>query len=93
MVEPLLSRAARRVGLGRAFKVLGFMGAWRIVEQSLGREPTMIEYCKHWSEPQATAYRHRELFLKAFPGETSPSRLVAEVGQRDPGLAGLLPSP
>jgi hypothetical protein len=75
--EPLLTIAARRVGLRKAFKVLTFMEAWDRVERAIGHEPTMAEYGEWWREATATAYRHRALFLEAFPGETSPTRLLA----------------
>lgn len=75
--EPLLTVAARRVGLRHAFKALTFMAAWQRVERALGHEPTMAEYCEWWRESTATAYRHRTNFLNAFPDEQSPSRLLA----------------
>jgi hypothetical protein len=73
---PLLELAAKRVGLRKAMKVLSFMVAWDHARDRLGHEPTIEEYSDWWKESPATAYRHQALFRQAFPGETTPSRLL-----------------
>jgi hypothetical protein len=75
--EPLLTIAARRVGLRKAFKVLSFMAAWRLAEDSVGRPIGITDYAAWWREPNGTVYRHQALFREAFPGETTPARLLA----------------
>ncbi len=90
--EPLLTVAARNVGLTKAFKVLGYMAAWDVAQKALGPDMGIEAYVEWWKEPRATAYRHQVLFREAFPGETTPARLLAEVqGQWDDrrGLSGL----
>jgi hypothetical protein len=73
---PLLEVAAKRVGLRKAMKVLSFMVAWDHARDRLGHEPTIEEYAKWWKESAATAYRHQALFREAFPGESTPTRLL-----------------
>lgn len=74
--DPLLTVAARRVGLRRAFKVLSFMAAWDHAQRAVGHELGITEYARWWNEPEATAYRHQALFRNAFPDETTPARLL-----------------
>lgn len=73
---PLLQLAAQRVGLRKAMKVLSFMVAWDHARDQLGYEPTIDQYAEWWKESAATAYRHQQVFREAFPGETTPSRLL-----------------
>jgi hypothetical protein len=75
--EPLLTIAARRVGLRKAFKVLSFMAAWGLAEESVGRSIGIEEYASWWREANGTVYRHQALFREAFPGESTPARLLA----------------
>src|SRR5437588_8213874 len=75
--EPLLTMAARRVGLRRAFRVLTFMAAWDRSRRALDKRPiTLEEYRDWWRETERTAFREQALFREAFPGETTPDRLL-----------------
>lgn len=75
--EPLLTIAARRVGLRKAFKVLSFMAAWDHAQRAIGHEIGIEAYAEWWREPNGTVYRHQALFRDAFPDETTPARLLA----------------
>jgi hypothetical protein len=75
--EPLLTVAARAVGLRRAFRVLTFMAAWDRAKRAMCKGPiTLEEYGEWWKESRATIYREQALFRQAFPGETTPDRLL-----------------
>jgi hypothetical protein len=75
--EPLLVIASRSVGLRRAFRVLTFMAAWDRARKAMRRESlTLLEYAEWWREANGTVYRHQALFREAFPGETTPDRLL-----------------
>jgi hypothetical protein len=75
--EPLLTIAARRVGLRRAFRVLTFMAAWDRARRALDKRPIGLEdYREWWRETERTAYREQALFREAFPGESTPDRLL-----------------
>ena len=91
--EPLLTIAARSVGLRKAFRVLTFMAAWDQARRAMRRETlTLAEYAEWWRESPATSYRHQALFREAFPGESTPDRLLdlADVQWNErQGLAGL----
>jgi hypothetical protein len=75
--EPLLTIAARAVGLRRAFRVLTFMAAWDRARRALDKRPiTLEDYHSWWRENERTAYREQALFREAFPGEVTPDRLL-----------------
>ncbi len=75
----LAEHLAARIGLRGAIKVLSFMVAWELAAQGLGREPVNVdEYSDWWRQSRSTGYREKALFTKAFPGEESPGRLMAE---------------
>jgi hypothetical protein len=75
--EPLLTIAARQIGLRRAFRVLTFMAAWDRARRALDKRPiTLEEYRAWWRENERTAYREQALFREAFPSETTPDRLL-----------------
>jgi hypothetical protein len=77
----MLEVAVSRVGLFKGAKVIGFMWGWSVLELELGREPTVEEYGERWLLSRATAYRERVRFRAAFPGEESPSRLLAAASE------------
>lgn len=75
--EPLLTIAARQLGMRRAFRVLTFMAAWDRARKAMRKQTlTLHDYCEWWRETERTAYRDQALFREAFPGETSPDRLL-----------------
>lgn len=75
--EPLLTIAGRAVGLRKAFRALYFMAAWDRARKAMRRETiTLQEYAEWWRENERTAYREQALFREAFPGETTPDRLL-----------------
>lgn len=91
--EPLLTVAARQGGMRRAFQVLTFMASWDQARKAMRRETlTLDEYADWWKESRTTAYRHQLWFREAFPGETTPDRLLdqaaAQWDERS-GIAGL----
>lgn len=73
----LLRVAVANVGLRRGYGAVGFIVCWGIVEYALGRTPTVEEYADWWNESRSTVYRQQANFRKAFPGETTPARIVA----------------
>lgn len=75
--EPLLTIAARQLGMRRAFRVLTFMAAWDRARKAMRRERiTLQEYAEWWRETERTAYRDQALFRQAFPGEDTPDHLL-----------------
>jgi hypothetical protein len=75
--EPLLTIAARVVGLRKAFRVLTFMAAWDRARRAMRHETlTLAEYADWWKVPESTAYREQALYRQAFPGESTPDRLL-----------------
>ncbi len=88
----MLAIAAREVGFRKAFKVLSFMAAWDYAQRQIGHEIGITEYATWWKESNGTAYRHQALFREAFPGETTPARLLGlavEQWDQRQGTAGL----
>jgi hypothetical protein len=75
--EHLLTVAAREVGLRRAIHVLTFMAAWDRARRALRKQTlTLDEYRDWWRESERTAYRDQAKFREAFPGESTPDRLL-----------------
>lgn len=75
--EPLVTIATRALGLRRGMKALSFMAAWDHARRSMRRESiTLDEYADWWKESRASAYRHQAIFREAFPGESTPDRLL-----------------
>jgi hypothetical protein len=72
----LFEAARQRVGIRRAAQALAFMMQWAMVRDELGREPSLDEYREFWKVGRSTAFREQAQFRQAFPGETSPSRLL-----------------
>jgi hypothetical protein len=68
--------AIQNAGFGQALLAFQFMMGWGMVEAKVGKGSASVdEYASRFDFDRATAYRHRAAFLKAFPGEESPSRL------------------
>jgi hypothetical protein len=75
--EPLLTVAARQVGMRRAFRVLTFMAAWDRARKAMRRESlTLDEYAEWWKVTRRTSYHEQALFREAFPAESTPDRLL-----------------
>lgn len=78
--EPLLVTLQGRVGYLRGCKVCGFIVAWGIVTESLGRPPESIEeYADWWKQSHRTAYREQALFRLAVHEYETPTELWEEV--------------
>lgn len=91
---PLMEYLRRRVGFRRSIQVLAFMVAWDTARRALhGREPmTLQEYADWWKVSRPTAFREQARFREAFPGETTPDRLLdlaAAAWDQRTGVAGL----
>jgi hypothetical protein len=52
------------------------MAAWDYAQRQVGHDIGIEEYAAWWKEANGTAYRHQALFRQAFPGETTPARLL-----------------
>jgi hypothetical protein len=95
--KTLFELMVKRVGIRKTRKVMGFMVAWAIVEQSVGAEPSIEEYAAWWKQSAATTFREQALFRECFPEETSPSRLMnapqAKTAEGDTAAFHLMPAP
>jgi hypothetical protein len=56
--------------------VVAFIVMWAIAEDALGHAPTLDEYADWWRESRSTVFREQARFREAFPGETTPQRLI-----------------
>lgn len=75
--EPLLTVAARQVGMRRAFRVLTFMAAWDRARKAMRRESISLEeYAEWWKVARRTSFDEQALFRQAFPDESTPDRLL-----------------
>jgi hypothetical protein len=68
--------AARHVGKVKGARVVAFIVMWAIAEDALDHPPTLEEYAEWWHESRSTVFREQARFREAFPGETTPQRLV-----------------
>jgi hypothetical protein len=75
--------AGRNVGQVKAAKVVAFIVQWAIAEEALGHPPTLDEYAEWWCESRSTVFRLQARFREAFPGETTPQRLVDMLKQEE----------
>jgi hypothetical protein len=56
---------------------------WGLATAELRREPESIdEFASVMQESRATAFRDQQAFRKAFPTETTPSRMNETTGQQ-----------
>jgi hypothetical protein len=90
--------ARRRVGLVRAGQVLSAMIAWEVAREALGDEwPDGIEaqvqaYSAWWRQSERTGWRELSRFRAAFPGESTPTRIMGlsrDAWDERRGVAGL----
>src|SRR4051794_18566436 len=79
----LQQAAALHVGQVKGAKVVAFLVCWAVAEEALGHPPTLDEYADWWNESRATAFREQARFREAFPGETTPQRLVDALKSED----------
>jgi hypothetical protein len=68
--------AAANVGQVAGAKVVAFVVQWAIAEEALGHAPMLDEYAEWWNASRSTVFREQARFREAFPGETTPQRLV-----------------
>lgn len=94
MARPTLLRvAAHNVGALKAYRVIAFMVEWHMAREALGQPTlTLAEFSDWWHVSERNAYRDQARFREAFPGESSPDRLLdaalAEWSSKD-GVGGL----
>jgi hypothetical protein len=75
--EALFDIARSNAGLRKAFQALTFMAAWDLARRALRRETlTLEEYADWWKVARTTSFREQSRFREAFPGETTPDRLL-----------------
>ncbi len=69
--------AAKRVGAFKSARVIAFILSWGIAAEAVGHPLTLEEFADWWKESRSTSFREQALFREAFPGETTPQRLVS----------------
>lgn len=79
----LQQAAAKNVGQVKAAKVVAFIVMWAIAEEALGHPPTLDEYASWWRESRSTVFRLQARFRDAFPGESTPQRLVDALREQE----------
>ncbi len=71
-------------GLRTTLKALRFAMMWGLASATLGHEPQSIEeFAEFWEDSRATAFREQQAFRKAFPTETTPTRMNVSTGSQD----------
>ena len=68
--------AAKNVGQVAGARVVAFIVQWAMTEEALGHPPTLEEFADWWYASRSTVFREQARFRDAFPGETTPQRLV-----------------
>lgn len=68
--------AAKRVGQTSGARVVAFIVQWAIAAEAMGHALTLDEYAEWWHASRSTVFREQARFREAFPGETTPQRLV-----------------
>jgi hypothetical protein len=71
------------VGQVKGAKVVAFIVMWAIAEEALGHSPTLDDYAEWWRESRSTVFREQARFREAFPGESTPQRLVDHLKQQE----------
>jgi hypothetical protein len=79
----LQQAAAKNVGQVKGAKVVAFIVMWGIAEEALGHPPTLEEYATWWRESRSTVFRLQARFRDAFPGESTPQRLVDALREQE----------
>jgi hypothetical protein len=75
--ESLMAIATRNAGPRRAIQALTFIAAWDTARRGLVKRPlTLAEYGEWWRLSESTMYREQARFREAFPGESTPDRLL-----------------
>jgi hypothetical protein len=75
--------AAKNVGQIAGAKVVAFIVQWAIAQEALGHPLTLEEYADWWHASRSTVFREQARFREAFPGETTPQRLVDVLGAEE----------
>jgi|SRR5215216_1110212 hypothetical protein len=75
--------AASNVGQIAGAKVVAFIVQWGIACEALGHPLTLEEYADWWHASRSTVFREQARFREAFPGETTPQRLVDLLKQEE----------
>jgi hypothetical protein len=65
-----------RGGLMKGARVQGFIAAWTIASQSMGKPISLDEYAEWWREPRSTAFRHQARFREIFPELQTPQPIA-----------------
>jgi signal recognition particle subunit SEC65 len=80
--DPIV-RLVKRHGIADVSRAMGFAAAWAVVEEDLGRPPSIREYQAWWRQSERTTFREQAAFRKVL-GFDSPAELVARA--RELGL-------
>lgn len=75
--------AAANVGQIAGAKVVAFIVQWGIACEALGHSLTLEDYADWWHASRSTVFREQARFREAFPGETTPQRLVDLLKQEE----------
>ncbi len=75
--------AAVNVGQIAGAKVVAFIVQWGIAREALGHSLTLEDYADWWHASRSTVFREQARFRDAFPGETTPQRLVDLLKQEE----------
>lgn len=65
--ESVAVAMVRRGGLRRAIKACGFVVAWGIVANELGRTPKLAEYTAYWKQSESTTTREARALSACVP--------------------------
>ena len=75
--------AAANVGQIAGAKVVAFIVQWGIACEALGHSLALEDYADWWHASRSTVFREQARFREAFPGETTPQRLVDLLKQEE----------
>lgn len=67
----------RNAGIRKTMKAINWAYCWAVVQESMGREPTVEEVGDWWNMSRRTAFRDQSSFRAAFPTLDSPAPLYA----------------
>jgi hypothetical protein len=67
------------VGIVKGAQVMTFILQWGLLQDKLGREPTMEEYAEYAIVKRAQAFRRKALFRECFPTVDSPTPIWLKV--------------
>lgn len=83
--QSVLEVAIAKGGFRKGFRVAQFVSQWTIVQQQLGRVPSIDECADWWSEPRSTWYHHLGEFREVFDLAENPAAIAAEtIGRMSP---------